>query len=81
MMAGTAEIDLVDWRQNTEYRGGYHDQHPVVVWFWQAIERYVLRELHTFLREEKSFFHICLNFVAINQNNTAKDTFAFQQGL
>uniref|UniRef100_A0A1Y1ML87 HECT-type E3 ubiquitin transferase n=1 Tax=Photinus pyralis TaxID=7054 RepID=A0A1Y1ML87_PHOPY len=40
VMAGTAEIDLVDWRQNTEYRGGYHDQHPVVVWFWQAIERF-----------------------------------------
>lgn len=40
VIAGTAEIDLVDWRHNTEYRGGYHDQHPVVVWFWQAIERY-----------------------------------------
>lgn len=41
VIAGTAEIDLTDWRNNTEYRGGYHDQHPVVSWFWQAIERYV----------------------------------------
>lgn len=40
VIAGTAEIDLSDWRQNTEYRGGYHDQHPVVMWFWQAIERF-----------------------------------------
>ncbi|CAH1994341.1 unnamed protein product [Acanthoscelides obtectus] len=40
VIAGTAEIDLADWRANTEYRGGYHDQHPVVVWFWQAIERF-----------------------------------------
>lgn len=40
VIAGTAEIDLTDWRQNTEYRGGYHDQHPVVMWFWQAIERF-----------------------------------------
>ncbi|CAH0555226.1 unnamed protein product [Brassicogethes aeneus] len=40
VIAGTAEIDLVDWRQHTEYRGGYHDQNPVVVWFWQAIERF-----------------------------------------
>lgn len=39
VMAGTAEIDLNDWRCNTEYRGGYHDTHPVVQWFWQAIER------------------------------------------
>ncbi|CAH1115246.1 unnamed protein product [Psylliodes chrysocephalus] len=40
VIAGTAEIDLIDWRHNTEYRGGYHDQHPVVMWFWQAIERF-----------------------------------------
>ncbi|XP_028136610.1 E3 ubiquitin-protein ligase HECW2 isoform X3 [Diabrotica virgifera virgifera] len=40
VIAGTAEIDLIDWRHNTEYRGGYHDQHPVVIWFWQAIERF-----------------------------------------
>ncbi|XP_045475595.1 E3 ubiquitin-protein ligase HECW2-like isoform X3 [Harmonia axyridis] len=40
VIAGTAEIDIADWRHNTEYRGGYHDQHPVVVWFWQAIERF-----------------------------------------
>lgn len=41
VIAGTAEIDIADWRHNTEYRGGYHDLHPVVVWFWQAIERSV----------------------------------------
>ncbi|XP_044734681.1 E3 ubiquitin-protein ligase HECW2 isoform X2 [Chrysoperla carnea] len=40
VIAGTAEIDLCDWRNNTEYRSGYHDQHPVVQWFWQAIERF-----------------------------------------
>ncbi|XP_050314008.1 E3 ubiquitin-protein ligase HECW2-like [Anthonomus grandis grandis] len=40
VIAGTAEIDLLDWRNNTEYRGGYHDQYPVVSWFWQAIERF-----------------------------------------
>lgn len=46
VIAGTAEIDLADWRHNTEYRGGYHDQHPVVVWFWQAIERSVFEKTH-----------------------------------
>lgn len=29
VIAGTAEIDINDWRQNTEYRGGYHDSHQV----------------------------------------------------
>ncbi|XP_076879326.1 E3 ubiquitin-protein ligase HECW2 isoform X2 [Brachyhypopomus gauderio] len=40
VIAGTAEIDLVDWRNNTEYRGGYHDNHIVIRWFWAAVERF-----------------------------------------
>ncbi len=39
VIAGTAEIDVSDWRKNTEYRSGYHDSHPVIQWFWTAIER------------------------------------------
>ncbi|XP_053198210.1 E3 ubiquitin-protein ligase HECW1 [Scomber japonicus] len=40
VIAGTVEIDLVDWRSNTEYRGGYHDGHIVMRWFWAAVERF-----------------------------------------
>ncbi|XP_051538688.1 E3 ubiquitin-protein ligase HECW1-like isoform X2 [Myxocyprinus asiaticus] len=40
VIAGTAEIDLNDWRSNTEYRGGYHDGHIVMRWFWGAVERF-----------------------------------------
>ncbi|XP_077975841.1 E3 ubiquitin-protein ligase HECW2-like [Styela clava] len=40
VLCGTAEIDLNDWRQNTEYRGGYHDLHPVIQWFWEALEKF-----------------------------------------
>ncbi|XP_038125705.1 E3 ubiquitin-protein ligase HECW2 isoform X2 [Cyprinodon tularosa] len=40
VIAGTAEIDLADWRSNTEYRGGYHDNHIVIRWFWAAVERF-----------------------------------------
>ncbi|KAM4626233.1 E3 ubiquitin-protein ligase HECW2 isoform 2-T2 [Discoglossus pictus] len=40
VIAGTAEIDLGDWRNNTEYRGGYHDTHIVIRWFWAAVERF-----------------------------------------
>ncbi|KAG7278695.1 hypothetical protein CRUP_030089, partial [Coryphaenoides rupestris] len=38
VIAGTAEIDLHDWRSNTEYRGGYHDSHMVMRWFWGAVD-------------------------------------------
>ncbi|KAG5684293.1 hypothetical protein PVAND_013528 [Polypedilum vanderplanki] len=40
VIAGTAEIDINDWRQNTEYRGGYHDQNQTIIWFWSVIERF-----------------------------------------
>ncbi|XP_076349149.1 E3 ubiquitin-protein ligase HECW2-like isoform X1 [Tachypleus tridentatus] len=40
VIAGTAEIDVVDWRKNTEYRSGYHNNHPVIQWFWTAIEKF-----------------------------------------
>ncbi|CAL8278685.1 unnamed protein product [Lota lota] len=40
VIAGTAEIDLHDWRNNTEYRGGYHDGHIVIRWFWGVVERF-----------------------------------------
>ncbi|XP_031729525.1 E3 ubiquitin-protein ligase HECW1 isoform X2 [Anarrhichthys ocellatus] len=40
VIAGTVEIDLIDWRSNTEYRGGYHDGHIVMRWFWAAVERF-----------------------------------------
>ncbi|KAG7455422.1 hypothetical protein MATL_G00256570 [Megalops atlanticus] len=40
VIAGTVEIDLNDWRNNTEYRGGYHDGHIVIRWFWGAVERF-----------------------------------------
>jgi hypothetical protein len=40
IIAGTLEIDVDDWKANTEYRNGYHADHPVVLWFWQAVEMF-----------------------------------------
>ncbi|CAG0895957.1 unnamed protein product [Darwinula stevensoni] len=40
VIAGTVEIDVSDWRRNTEYRSGYHDGHPVIEWFWSVLERW-----------------------------------------
>uniref|UniRef100_A0A182VVA7 HECT-type E3 ubiquitin transferase n=1 Tax=Anopheles minimus TaxID=112268 RepID=A0A182VVA7_9DIPT len=39
VISGTVEIDVHDWRANTEYRGGYHDTHHVIMWFWVVIDR------------------------------------------
>jgi len=37
LLCGLGEIDVDDWRKNTQYRGGYHDKHTVVQWFWKAV--------------------------------------------
>ena len=39
VIAGTAEIDVKDWRKNTDYRGGYYDSDMIIQWFWIVIER------------------------------------------
>ncbi|CAF0994363.1 unnamed protein product [Didymodactylos carnosus] len=38
-LCGTMEIDIQDWKQYTEYRGGYHLQHHVIDWFWLCVEK------------------------------------------
>ncbi|KAG7258204.1 hypothetical protein CRUP_001853 [Coryphaenoides rupestris] len=55
VIAGTAEIDLADWRSNTEYRGGYHDNHIVIRWFWAAVERFNNEQRLRLLQSVKCF--------------------------
>uniref|UniRef100_A0A0K0DGK7 HECT-type E3 ubiquitin transferase n=1 Tax=Angiostrongylus cantonensis TaxID=6313 RepID=A0A0K0DGK7_ANGCA len=37
VLSGSREIDIEDWRRNTEYRGGYFDDHVVIEWFWDRV--------------------------------------------
>jgi hypothetical protein len=37
VLSGTVEIDLDDWREHTEYKGGYSDTHVVIIWFWDLL--------------------------------------------
>ena len=37
-MHGCPSIDVEDWRRNVDYRGGFHDEHPTIVAFWQVLE-------------------------------------------
>lgn len=33
---GSGKIDLEDLRQNVEYAGGYHAEHPVILHLWEV---------------------------------------------
>jgi E3 ubiquitin-protein ligase HECW2 len=37
VISGTVEIDMDDWQENTEYKGGYYDGHVVILWFWNTV--------------------------------------------
>lgn len=40
VLCGTYEIDINDWKKNTDYRSGYHSNHQIVQWFWQAVDKF-----------------------------------------
>uniref|UniRef100_A0A1A9Z6Y4 HECT-type E3 ubiquitin transferase n=1 Tax=Glossina pallidipes TaxID=7398 RepID=A0A1A9Z6Y4_GLOPL len=39
VIVGAGEIGINDWRSHTEYRLGYNDNHQIIIWFWEAIEK------------------------------------------
>ena len=39
LLGGLSQIDVEDWKRNTEY-SGYMAGDQVVLWFWKAVENY-----------------------------------------
>ena len=72
VLSGTVEIDIGDWRQNTEYKSGYNDLHMVICWFWKAVERFTNAQRLQLLQVKFShlnFSHqICLYIKYVHQN-------------
>uniref|UniRef100_A0A9R1SPT7 E3 ubiquitin-protein ligase HACE1 n=2 Tax=Cyprinus carpio TaxID=7962 RepID=A0A9R1SPT7_CYPCA len=44
LLSGMPEIDVMDWKKNTEYTSGYDLQEPVVQWFWEVVENLTQEE-------------------------------------
>lgn len=43
LMCGLQELDIDDWKKNTEYLGEYHaagSKHRVIKWFWSVMESF-----------------------------------------
>ena len=43
MLSGIPEIDLTDWRANTEYLE-YSEEDDVIKWFWATMEEFSQQE-------------------------------------
>jgi len=37
LLAGLQDIDVSDWKRNSQYRGDYNPNHPVILNFWRAV--------------------------------------------
>ncbi|UXI15440.1 hypothetical protein NH340_JMT01383 [Sarcoptes scabiei] len=37
LMCGIGNVDVKDWKNNTIYKGGYHQNHIVIQWFWRVV--------------------------------------------
>ena len=37
LLCGLPTIDVGNWRANTDYTAGYHQNHQVINWFWRAV--------------------------------------------
>jgi len=46
ILCGIPEIDVVDWRQNTEYKSGYKATDKVIKMFWKVSMRVITRTPH-----------------------------------
>ncbi|KAG1936203.1 E3 ubiquitin-protein ligase HACE1 [Pimephales promelas] len=44
LLSGMPEIDVMDWKRNTEYTSGYDLQEPVIQWFWEVVEHLTQEE-------------------------------------
>ncbi|OMJ11593.1 E3 ubiquitin-protein ligase TOM1-like [Smittium culicis] len=40
LISGMPDIDVDDWRNNTEYQGGYSPSSPQIIWFWRTVRSF-----------------------------------------
>ncbi|OLY81926.1 E3 ubiquitin-protein ligase TOM1-like [Smittium mucronatum] len=40
LISGMPDIDVDDWRNNTEYNGGYSPSSPQIIWFWRTVRSF-----------------------------------------
>merc|ERR1712146_713862 len=49
-MCGSTDIDIEDWRANTQYTGDYSDSSTVIGWWWEALAELSPEEKQTLLQ-------------------------------
>jgi hypothetical protein len=45
LINGISLISIDEWQENTEYKGEFHVQHKLIIWFWIIMRTYTQEEL------------------------------------
>jgi len=40
LICGMPDIDIADWKKNTDYYGGYEVTSPIIIWFWECVQEF-----------------------------------------
>lgn len=63
LMCGIGNVDVKDWKNNTIYKGGYHQNHIVIQWFWRVcFNQFSILIFHLNLESFFLFFKVVLSF-------------------
>ncbi|KAH9160309.1 hypothetical protein LEN26_001914 [Aphanomyces euteiches] len=46
----TYDVNIADWKANTNYAGGYHPSQPIIHWFWEIVEEMTSEQRGDLLR-------------------------------
>jgi E3 ubiquitin-protein ligase HACE1 len=50
LISGLPDIDVDDWKRNTDYSGSYTTDSPVISWFWEIVQSYDKKDLAILLQ-------------------------------
>jgi hypothetical protein len=44
LLSGMPDLDIMDWKNNTSYSGGYNAKSQQIEWFWKAVSEFTAEE-------------------------------------
>ncbi|RYG68406.1 hypothetical protein EON64_05250 [archaeon] len=76
LLCGVQDINLDDWLRHTEYQGEYNSRHPIIRWFWKAVEsmsheervrllQFTTGGICTFAPSGSVIMHLCIIFYVL----------------
>ncbi|KAJ2827206.1 E3 ubiquitin-protein ligase tom1, partial [Coemansia erecta] len=81
LISGMPDIDVDDWRNSTEYHGGYNSSSAQIQWFWRAVRSFDQEERAKLLQFVTGTSKVPLEGFAHLQGNQGVQKFQIHKGF